>query len=292
MKRALAGGLGLACLLGALGGGCTSDLRLSLAGKNCTAALDCVDGYECDIATRKCVLRTETEPGDGGLSAGAGGATSPGGQAGQAGRAGQGGGGMTAGGSGGAPAGGSTGNAGNGGAGGDPVDPDAGYGEVADADADGGCVPTDVFGDDDGDGVGESGDSRVACPEPGWATLAGDCRDDLPEVFPGQKQFFAEPYVEPAAPAGAGGVSFDYDCNNVEVPDPDNNTLDPAPTCAGLIGIGCEGSGFLPANEPPREGTGLDPRCGSVSRRDCTVDGLDCIASDTEVGSSLTFRCN
>ena len=289
MKRTLAAGLGLVGLLGALGGGCTSDLRLSLAGKDCTAALDCVDGYRCEPSTRKCVLSSEPGPGDGGISAGAGGATSPAGQGGQGGQGGS----PALGGSGGAPAAGSAGNAGNasnGGAAGEPVDPDAGSNELADAD--GGCVPTDVFGDDDGDGVGESSDARVACPEPGWVTVAGDCRDDLPDVFPGQTTFFSEPYLEPAAGPGAGGESFDYDCDNVEEPDPANDTLDPAPTCAGLIGIGCQGSGFLSADEPPREGTGLEPRCGSIQRRDCVDSGLGCAPADTPVADSLKFRCN
>jgi hypothetical protein len=274
-------------LLGSLGGGCTSDLRLSLAGKDCTADRACADGYSCNTA-RKCVLSSELDPDGGGTSAGAGGAMGPGGQSGQGGQGGS----VALGGGGGAPPGGAAGNAGVGGSGGgsvDPVDPDAGYTDLADAD--GGCIATTVFRDDDGDGVGVSGQDRVACPGPGWATVAGDCRDDLLDVFPGQTQFFAEPYAEPAAPAGAGGVSFDYDCDNAEEPDPTNDTLDPAPTCAGLIGIGCSGSGFLPA-DPPRQGTGVEPRCGSSLRSDCAQSGLDCIAEPTEVGPSLVFRCN
>jgi hypothetical protein len=279
--------VGVVWLLGALGGGCTSDLRLSLAGKDCTAERVCAAGYTCNTE-RRCVLPSELNPDGGGSSAGAGGATSPGGQGGQGGQGGS----VALGGSAGAAPGGAAGNAGvaGSGAGGiDPVDPDAGSADLADAD--GGCIPVAVFGDDDGDGVGESGDPSVACPGPGWATVAGDCRDDLPDVFPGQTQFFAEPYLEPAAPAGAGGVSFDYDCDNAEEPDPTNDTLDPAPTCAGLIGIGCSGSGFLPA-DPPRQGTGVEPRCGSSLRSDCTQSGLDCIAEATVVGAILIFRCN
>ena len=221
------------------------------------------------------------------MSAGAGGATGLGGRSGQGGS-------VALGGSGGAPPGGAAGNAGvagsGGGGGGDPLDPDAGSTDVADADA--GCIATTVFEDVDGDGVGVSGPGRTACPGPGWAILAGDCRDDLPDVFPGQTQFFAEPYLEPAAPVGAGGESFDYDCDNVEEPDPTNDTLDPAPTCPAIV-LGCEGSGFVPANDPPREGTGLEPRCGSTSRRDCAVqDGLSCTTENTPVGAILAFRCN
>lgn len=270
------------CMLSAVGA-CTSDLALSLEDKVCNADDRCLPDYRCNVQTRLCEPRER-------LPVGGGGTGGRGGSSGGIGAApGNGGAGI---GEGGDSGGGRYGNGGTDGGGGSttaagaggtaPRDLDAG----SDAGADGGCVPTMVYRDDDGDRVGDTADSQVACPGPGWVTVAGDCRDDIQEVHPGQTDYFAVPYVEQPSP---GGVSFDYDCDDVESPDDDNLTLDAAPDCAGLLS--CTGRGFLPA-DPPRSGDGSDPRCGSNLLRTCSEEGLlACNNDDTPTADQIRFRC-
>jgi hypothetical protein len=120
-------------------------------------------------------------------------------------------------------------------------------------------------------------------PEP------GDCRDDLPDVYPGQMTFFAEPYADPTRPA-ANNESFDFDCSGTEQSAPSNSPATPAPnSCNGLIT--CQGSGYLPSS-PARSGAGVEPRCGSNLRRTCISDGgLGCVADDVALADTLIFRC-
>jgi hypothetical protein len=269
--------------VGSVAGGCTSDLELSLEDKLCNADDRCLDDYQCNLQTRRCVPRGQLPVGGGGGTGGRGGSSGGLGAAGN--------GGTGIGGDGGDSSGGRYGNGGDsggGGAGGEqPTDPDAG---LDPADADGGCVPTTVYRDYDGDLVGDTSDDRFACPGPGWVPVAGDCRDDLVEVFPGQTEFFAVPYDDQPS---ANGVSFDYDCNGAESPEFTEPPFGAVPDCASLgSAVSCMGSGYLPA-EPPRSGPGVEPRCGSNLRRDCVVTGvlLACDNSTVPLADNLRFRC-
>jgi hypothetical protein len=261
---------------------CTSDLELALDGKACKPGpRPCLGGYVCEAQSQRCVLAAELAAG--GAGSGEGGAGGGDGTSGASAQAGAGGA-VTAGGAGmggsgqGGAAGGTAGASGSGGRPGDA-------GALGDAGplADAGCGVV-LYRDGDSDGVGDIANSRVGCPAPGWVTQPGDCRDDLPEVFLGQLLFFAEPYSDVA------GASFDYDCSNVEEPDPSNSPLTAPPDCAGLS-VTCAGSGYLPAS-PLRSGVGIEPRCGSNLRRDCvTVPPLGCGSQDSPLDPSLTFRC-
>ena len=265
--------------IGAIAGGCTSDLELALGGKRCKNER-CVTGYKCDLATSVCIL-VDTLP-----SAGTGGGRSNnstgGSGSGPAGRGGDGG------------AGGGGGDstlAGQGGRGGSVAgaageDLDAGASDPTDAgDA---CVIGRIYRDRDNDGFGDVSDAKIGCPGNGYVTNDEDCRDDLPEVRPNQAAFFRVGY-----PISGDTVSFDYDCSKTEEPSPENETLEPAPTCGGLGLVNCMGSGFLPA-EPSREGPGVEPRCGSTLRRDCEFDGplSRCESVDTPLSDELTFECH
>lgn len=286
--------------VGFVAAGCTSDLELSLDGKLCNADDRCLDDYQCDLETKRCVPLLG-QPVGGGGSGGRGGSS-----AGVGGAPGNGGAGIV--GYGGDSAGGRYGNggtngvagaasmpaaagaagvagvagAGAGAGGASPNDLDAGL----EPDANGGCVATTVYRDDDGDLVGDTSDPRIACPGPGWVTTGGDCRDDIAEVFRGQTAYFAFPYIDQPS---ANGVSFDYDCDGLESP---QFTEPPPPDCTTiLLGLSCMGSGHLPA-DPPRSGGGSEPRCGSNLRRVCTTAGLlTCNNDDTPAADDLRFRC-
>jgi hypothetical protein len=264
-------------LAAAAAGGCTSDLVLDLEGKECDSRRSCVDGFVCNERTNRCVRPAELNARDAGPEGSLGGDGGAGSGSGSVG-------GTSSAASGGAGLGGSGPLGGGGGA----VLPaeDAGL----DASAvlpDGGCAGR-IFRDDDGDGVGDISDAiDGACPQPGWVVQPGDCRDDLEDVFPGQTRFFAEPYEDQTAP---GDLSFDYDCSDAEEPDPSNETLDPPPNCANLLGVGCAGSGFLPFS-PPRIGANIDARCGSNQLRDCRPETLACVTEDTAVADEVAFRC-
>lgn len=269
-----------------LGAACTSELELRLDGRSCREAEPrCVRGYTCDVASNFCVL-PEQLGGAGGIGGQGGSVSGPGGGAGQAG-------GVSAGGAAGRAEGegGASGGAGatSGAGGAEPGPADAGGGDAS-VDAGGGeCTPITVYRDGDNDGVGDVAESDVRCPEEGWVTQPGDCRDDLPDVFPGQLTFFAEPYADPTRPA-ANQESFDFDCSGAEQPDPTISPATPAPNnCNGLLV--CQGSGYL-SSAPLRAGAGVEPRCGSNLRRTCISDGaLGCEADDVALADSLIFRC-
>lgn len=260
--------------------GCESDLKLSLDDLQCNDKDRCSTGYACDKITNRCVRN------DLGLEAGsaAGAAGNPAGGAGS----GQGGSSGSAGtdGVGGASSIGGQGGSVDGTAGSDDV-LDAGPPELVDGGPDG-CVPTTLFRDRDRDTYGDVADRGQGCPQRGWATRAGDCRDDIGDVHPGQLEFFGGGFVDQTKP---GNISFDYDCTGVEEPSPNNNTNAPAPNCEGLS-LTCTGSGFLPANDPPRTGSGADARCGSILRRVCQTAGLGCASDDTEVAERFRFLCH
>jgi hypothetical protein len=150
-------------------------------------------------------------------------------------------------------------------------------------------VPTTLFRDRDEDTYGDVTDTGQGCAQLGWVTRAGDCRDDLALVNPGQQGFFGVGFVDQNKP---GDISFDYNCSNAEEPNP-NNDLDPVPPCTG-VGLTCSGTnGMLPATDPPRQGAGIDARCGSALRRDCEFNGIlgSCNTVDTQLGPELTFVC-
>jgi hypothetical protein len=267
---------------GSIAGGCTSDLELQLEGLRCNGQNRCSKGYACNKYTRECVRNDAGPPAEGGSSAGGvghptGGASSwHGGAGGNGGVAGT----SDIGGQGGVD---------SGGAGGSEDDFDAGPPELVDGGPDG-CVPTTLFRDDDRDTYGVVAGPGYGCPQRGWATRAGDCRDDLAIVHPDQDRFFGEGFVDQTKP---GNISFDYDCSNLEEPSPNNNDNAVPPDVCPALGLTCQGSGFLAANSPPRTGSGADQRCGSVMRRNCQVEGiLGCTAVDTPVADFLRFLCH
>lgn len=261
---------------------CDSGLGLELEGKQCDGNGSCVSGYVCDVGRNLCVHPDQLLHAD--LDAtlleqgGAAGELGWGGTAGSAADA-------------------STSQAGAGGAGSVPGNGgsatvreagadsgvDSGTGSQADADA--GCTPTLLYPDQDGDGVGVTAGGTLRCPAPGWVSLSGDCRDDVPDAFLGQAAYFGEAFDDPDKPAQ---VSFDFDCDGSETPDPNNTSLDPAPECTALA---CSGSGYLPA-VPARSGSGSEPRCGSNQLRRC-VGGLAPLAlcSKETLTVADRFRC-
>lgn len=274
----------LATLVVLLGAACTSDVELLLVGKSCREAEPrCVHGFVCDVATNICV-RPEQLTEVGGAGGQGGGASGEGGDGsvsgGAAGRV------EGDGGTGGGGAGAANGTGGTEPA---PVDEDAGTDDASVEGGDGGCTPVTLYRDRDNDGVGDVADSDVRCPEDGWVTSPGDCRDDLPDVFPGQTTFFPEPYVDPTRPA-ANYESFDFDCDGSEESAPTNSPATPAPnSCNGLIT--CQGSGYLPS-APLRSGPGVESRCGSNLLRTCNSEGLgSCTALDVELADGLIFLC-
>ena len=60
--------------VGSVAGGCTSDLELSLDDKLCNADDRCLDDYQCNLQTRRCIPRGQLPVGGGGTS-GRGGST-------------------------------------------------------------------------------------------------------------------------------------------------------------------------------------------------------------------------
>jgi hypothetical protein len=277
-----------ACLLGA----CASELSASLDGKQCSTAGQCSSGFICEASSNLCV-RTEqlgvVLDGVGSSAAndgGAGGALGSGGDRGlplgglQGGAAG----------TGSAPGGlgGVSGLSHDAGAASDAAISDGGAGAAANDGSDASCQKQTLYQDRDGDGEGQTSQAEQLCPQPGWVSQPGDCRDDQPLVFTGQERYFAVPYPDPLRPQG---VSFDFDCDGAETPDPSNQTLDAAPTCGGLGLLVCTGSGFLPAT-PARSGTSVDARCGSNMLRSCVVvNGIGCASQDVAVADDVRFRC-
>jgi hypothetical protein len=168
----------------------------------------------------------------------------------------------------------------------DPPDDalDASIDAAVEADA---CIPILSYVDADGDQVGVTASGALVCPGPGRVPLAGDCRDDRADVFPGQLVFSGAGYPDPTKPEG---ISYDYDCDGVEEPDPDNVPPGVPPNCGSFAGgVNCTGSGYLP-RVPARVGTNLEPRCGSTLRRTCEGQLLStCDAIDETI--VLAFRC-
>lgn len=230
-------------LLGVLGatlaGACDSELALILAGKRCRLDRDppCLDGFACIDGFCRVPGAVVSEPPD----SGTGGSTAST-DAGDA-----------TGGVGGTPALGGPGSPG--GTGGIIDIPDASV--FLDGGADG-CVPVDLYRDNDNDGYGDTAQHAFGCIRDGWVELFGDCREDRADVNPGQIEFFPEGYPDPGKP---DGISFDYDCNNVEEADINNNPSGPEVPCQSLLGLDCNGSGYQATARG--NANGVNDLCGS-----------------------------
>ncbi len=93
-----------------------------------------------------------------------------------------------------------------------------------------GCEPTKpYFVDADGDQHGAKGSPKAgeACNvPPGFSAVADDCKDDNPQVHPGQTGYFSMSYPT------ATGPSFDYNCNLVEEVQPTTEIGSCSPFCS------------------------------------------------------------
>jgi hypothetical protein len=274
-------------VLGCLSSACTSQLELSLDGKQCQGSEGhCVRGFVCERQTNLCVrpdqlASASAGAGQGGARDASGGqrflaADSDGGPlvaaaVGTGGAAGSGADAVPR------PQGGAASS-------GQDAGETSGASDAAVADA---CVPSLLYPDTDGDGVGLTSAGAVRCPEPGWVGQAGDCRDDQERVFLGQGEFSALPFPDPTKPEGN---SFDFDCSGSEQPDPGNSDPDPPPEDCTLR-VPCNGRGYLPAM-PARSGPGVEPRCGSNRLRRCVATAIvDCAPEDVLLAAELAFRC-
>jgi hypothetical protein len=105
-------------------------------------------------------------------------------------------------------------------------------------------------------------------------------------VNPGQTEFFAEGYPDPGKP---DGVSFDYDCNNIEQSG-SNSPSTPAPQCQGLsvVGLACLGSGYQRTARGMADG--VNDLCGSEIVIRCETQGLSCVSSPLAVQTPFTCR--
>jgi hypothetical protein len=150
-----------------------------------------------------------------------------------------------------------------------------------------GCVPVDLYRDRDDDGVGDTAKHAFGCIRAGWVEIAGDCRDDIVDVHPGQLEFFGTGFPDPLQP---GGVSFDYDCSNTEETAISNSPAVAAKNCQGLslLGLACEGSGYQKTAREP--GAGVNNLCGSQVVVDCVTSGLSCVPRDLAVQER--FKCH
>jgi cysteine-rich repeat protein len=162
-----------------------------------------------------------------------------------------------------------------------PGAPDLGSpGNGRDDDCDG-AIDEDVavvcMRDADGDGFGDASvlaaPMRTGCPSGFVPVPVGsartDCDDADPDVFPGQTEWFSSSRCLATDPVGG---CFDYDCNGVE-------EQRWAASCGRLLGVGCEGEGWL----------GEVPRCGEVgSFGRCTLLGALCTGF---LGRSQTQQC-
>jgi hypothetical protein len=257
----------LAALGATLAGACDSELALILAGKRCRLDRDppcleryvCIEGF-CRVPEEVVVLDPE--------DAGVGGGTSSS-DAGEA-----------TGGVGGTPA---LGGAGSQGGTGPIADiPDASI--LLDGGPDG-CVPVDLYRDNDGDGYGDTAQHAWGCIRDGWVEAFGDCRDDREDVFPGQTITFGTGYPDPGKP---DGISFDYDCSGAEEAGA-NNPSTAAPVCQGLsvVGLACVGSGYQQTARGMANG--VNDLCGSEIVVNCVTQGLNCVPNELPV--QTPFKC-
>jgi hypothetical protein len=166
-------------------------------------------------------------------------------------------------------------------------------GDALDAPADARCdALTTFYRDRDGDGFGSTSEHVLACVAPvgdgAWVTQPGDCRDDLADVkpftanSPDPPKYSGTGYMDPVRPQG---ISFDFDCDGIETADP-SNMYGAAVACPSLS-TNCGQIGYLPA-APARNGTGVNPLCGSTTLRICAAQGLNCVEKTAQ---TTAFRC-
>ncbi len=134
------------------------------------------------------------------------------------------------------------------------------------------------YADDDGDGFGERGQTLMACAcpagfVPGPPTRELDCLDGAAvgspqsDVFPGQSASFVAGYCPNGGTCAAGGMSWDYNCDNADTPRWPNLMG----ACVLFRGV-CTGSGWA----------GAVPACGGGGRfHTCALDrGGNCVGTD------------
>jgi cysteine-rich repeat protein len=139
----------------------------------------------------------------------------------------------------------------------------------------GSCVGDELpvaYADADADGFGISWDTVCTDELPdGHAWENGDCCDSLPEVFPGQASWFAEPFVCD----DAGLPDFDYDCSGTF-----EKRWTALADCAGTSEDGCVAeAGWL-----PEAGGATVPPCGHEGRWlvSCTPSPMGCWPGEFE----------
>lgn len=140
--------------------------------------------------------------------------------------------------------------------------------------------------DRDEDGYGDDATRAIACREPSgapWIQIGGDCNDERDEVHPGQTEFFGTGYRVPDSER----VSFDYDCNGVEVSAP---FQDLAPNCARLAlgDLGCSGRGYI-ENSARATAPGTNVYCGSNEQLFCVSGLLECTGQPSTI--DVHFAC-
>jgi hypothetical protein len=130
-----------------------------------------------------------------------------------------------------------------------------------------------------------------SCGQPGDASLGNwvlsfdDCDDNDSRVHPGQTDFFASSYI----PFAGASASFDYDCDGQEIADP---AAQRAPSCSQITNLVlCGGSGFDPVT-PARQGTGVDPYCGSMVIRTCSSPTLLTCDGTVVTSQDQAYRCH
>jgi hypothetical protein len=138
------------------------------------------------------------------------------------------------------------------------------------------------YADRDADGYGVAADRSFVCPKPAgsWSSRAGDCNDADDRVHPGQLSYFGTP-----ARGSNGADSFDFDCSGAEE---GSGLQTPAPDSCGLLSLtACIGSGYAKTN---RQGSGVDPLCGSAIQQTCQAAGLlGCMTTSGPV--TEPYRC-
>jgi len=138
------------------------------------------------------------------------------------------------------------------------------------------------YKDVDKDGWGDPASSpvRQCTGGAGLSTKAGDCHDGDARVFPGQAEYFAEPYRHPTT----GASSFDYNCDGVEVDLPGTPHFT---TC----GADCKASGYGLANSG-RVGAGVNDYCGSKTRLSCEAALIKASARPMASSGAAAFECS
>jgi hypothetical protein len=135
----------------------------------------------------------------------------------------------------------------------------AGFANCSGNPADGCQALNTYFVDADHDGYGTTATTTACAPPAGYAPVSGDCDDTNSNVHPGQTTYFGTPYTL------SGAISYDYNCDGVETPDPGSIIYT---TC----GADCSGEGYL-NNSPFRSGSGINNHCGSTNYETCIPNG-------------------